>query len=152
MAKGKGQDYALYLSEDDPGSSNYTNISQYDLVGFATEHSLNFSKDLIEAANKDSSGDQEYVPGRRTQTIEGTFHLDKAHAGDSGQESLWNNIQDNTSNQHVWFLLTDNVSGNQEYYGKALVEELDVTFPDQDMIELSATLQVDSGLSRDAVS
>lgn len=152
MAKGKGEDYLLYLSEDDPGSNNYQDVNEYDLIGCALEHNLAFSRDLIEAANKDTAGDMEYIPGRREQTIEGTFHLDREYAKDSGQESLWNNIQENTTEDHVWFLLTDNITGNQEYWGKALVEDLDVSFPDQDMIEIDATLQVDGGLSRAAVS
>lgn len=151
MAKGKGEDYSLYLSEDDP-TPNEDQINQYDLIGFAQEHNLDFSRDLIEAADKDTGGDMEYIAGRREQTIDGTFHLDKEYANDSGQESLWNNIQETTSNDHVWFLLTDNVTGNQQYYGKVLVEEMSVSFPDQDMIEIDATLQVTGGLSRNAVS
>jgi hypothetical protein len=151
MGKDQGTDYALYLSDDDPGSNNYGSINQYEIVGFATENSLNFDKNLIESADKDTSGDMTYVSGRRTPTVEGTFHLDVQQGNDAGQQNIFNNIQKDT-NERLFFLLTDNVVGNLQFYGECYTESMELTFPDQDMIELSATLQVHGGVTIDAVT
>jgi hypothetical protein len=45
------------------------------------------------------------------------------------------------------FLLSDDITGHIQFYGDCLTETLEVTMPDQDMIELSATLQVQSGVT-----
>jgi len=152
MPKGKGEDYSLYVSTSEPATA--TDISNYNLIGFAMDHNLNLSQDLIEAADKDTGGDMEYVPGRREQTVEGTFHLEKTHGstdGDQGQEVLFDNVQNTTSGDELYFLLTDNVTGHRQYHGRGIVEELDITFPDQDMIEVSLTFQIAGGITRTSV-
>lgn len=151
MPKDQGTDYALYLSDDDPGTGNYGSISQYVLVGFATENSISIDKNLVESADKSTDGDMTYVSGRRTPTIEGTFHLDVQQGNDSGQQNIFDNIQKD-SNERLFFLLTDNVTGHLQFYGEAFTENMEITFPDQDMIELSATLQVHGGVTIDAVT
>ena len=151
MPKDQGSDFALYLSPDDPGDGNRGKISQYDLVGFATENSLSFDRNLVESADKETGGDMTYVTGRRTQTVEGTFHFDVQEGNDSGQKDIYENIQQN-SNERMWFLLTDNVTGHVQFYGQCFTESMEVSFPDQDMIELSATLQVHEGVTIQAVT
>jgi hypothetical protein len=146
MPKDQGQDYALYATTSEPSSGGKGDPTNYDLVGFATENSISIDRELIEAANKESGGDMEYVTGRRTPTIEGTFMLDVQDGNDTGQETLLDNIQDDTDST-VYFLLTDNVTGHTQFYGECLTESAEVTMPDQDMIELSATLQVQGGVT-----
>lgn len=151
MPKDQGQDFALYLSGDDPGTGNYGKVTQYELVGFATEHSLSIDRNLVESADKSTGGDMEYVTGRRTGTIEGTFHLDVQHQNDKGQDNIWTNIQ-NDSNERLFFLLTDNVIGHVQWYGEVYTESIEMTMPDQEMIELTTTLQVHGGITQDAVT
>lgn len=148
MPKDQGQDYALYLADSAP--SDRTTPTGYDLVGFATENSISIDRELIEAANKDSGGDMEYVTGRRTPTIEGTFHLDVEDGADAGQQSILTEIQRDATDV-LNFLLSDNVSGHIQFYGECLTESVEITMPDQDMIELSTTLQVQGGVTIGAV-
>jgi hypothetical protein len=147
MPKDQGTDYGLYLAQSQPG--DVSTIAGYNLVGFATEHSLNFDKNLIESADKDTSGDMTYVSGRRTPTVEGTFHLDVQEGNDAGQQDIYENIQKDT-NSRLYFLLTDDVAGHLQFYGECYTESMELTFPDQDMIELSATLQVHGGVTIEA--
>lgn len=149
MAKGKGEAYDLYVAETEP--TEPSTATGYNLVGFALDQNFNASRDLIEAADKETGGDQEYIPGRRSQTIEGTFHLDSSYQNDAGQNVLWKNSQGSTTEQEIYFLLTGK-SGDQQFRGKGLVEELDITFPDQDMIEISLTMQIEDGFVREAAA
>lgn len=151
MPKDQGTDYALYLSDDDPGANGYGKISQYEIVGFATENSISFDKELVESADKQTSGDMTYVSGRRTPTVEGTFHLDVSEGNDAGQQNIYQNIQKDT-NERLFFLLTDNVTGHIQFYGECYTESMEITMNDQEMIELSATLQVHGGVTIEAVT
>lgn len=144
MSKDIGQDYGLYLADSAP--TDTSNTTGYNLVGFATEHSINIDRDLVEAANKDSGGDMEYVVGRRTTTIEGTFYLETAHADDPGQDDIFTEIQRDTTDT-LYFLLSDNVSNHVQFVGEALTESAEVTMGDQEMIELSVTLQVQGSVT-----
>lgn len=146
MPKDQGQAYALYLSDTLDDSADPSLASNYSLVGFATENSISIDRELIEAANKESGADMEYVTGRRTPTVEGTFFLDVEKGSDQGQDLLMTEVQRDATDV-LNFLLTDDISGHIQFYGDCLTETLEVTMPDQDMIELSATLQVQSGVT-----
>lgn len=154
MPKDQGQDYALYVSKTAPADGSKGDPSEYDLVGFAAENSISIDRELIEAANKESGGDMEYVSGRRTPTIEGTFHLDVQYGNNAGQQAILDELNKDSSSDdsadELYFLLTDNVTGHTQFYGVCLTETAEVTMPDQDMIELSTTLQVQNGVTIEA--
>ena len=155
MPKDQGQDYALYASKAAPTDGAEGDPTEYDgLVGFATENSISVDRELIEAANKESGGDMEHVTGRRTPTIEGTFFLDVQYDNDAGQQAILDELNkdpgDSASTEQIYFLLTDNVTGHVQFYGVCLTETAEITMPDQDMIELSVTLQVQNGVTIEA--
>lgn len=146
MAKDQGQNYSLYLTDDLGDSADPKLASNYELVGFATENSISIDRELIEAANKDSGADMEYVTGRRTPTVEGTFFMDVEKGTDNGQDLVMTEVQRDATDV-LNFLLSDDISGHIQFFGDCLTETLEVTMPDQDMIELSATLQVQNGVT-----
>jgi hypothetical protein len=151
MPKDIGQDFAVYLSGSSPTSGSEGSTGEYDLVGFSTEDSLNIDRDLIESADKgDSTGpdtDMTYVAARRTSTVEATVHKDTQYGSNAGQQLVLDNINGASANDDVWFLLTDDVAGHIQFYGKGKIENAELTLGDQEMIEMSLTLQVDGSLT-----
>lgn len=149
MAKEIGNGYGLYLTDASPTTPE--DISEYDLVGFATGLTLSNSRNQIDASNKDSGADSEFESGRRTQEITGTFYRDVSDGGNAGQEHIETQIND-SSGSSVWWLITDNVTGHVQHYGEAKPSQFDLDFPDEGMIAVDATLQVTGSVTRDAVT
>lgn len=147
MSKDLGTDFKLYTALSSPSTPEDETDTAYDLVGFATELSLDPSREMIESADKDSGQDMEIIPGRRDFEISGTFNLEKTHDQTAeGQEDLWDSLlQDNTA---VYFLLTTGITGDQVFYGQGYVTALTVNAPDQDMLTIEVTIRVDGGISR----
>lgn len=152
MSKKIGNGYALYVTATDP-SGGEGDIGSYDVVGFAKDHNFSRSRNMIDASDKDSGADSEFKPGRRTQTLDGTTNRDVADGNDAGQEALEAAYEADTEDASLlYFLLTNNVVGDTEYYGKAFVSQLDVSFPDEGMIETSFTFQCTDVVTRQAAA
>lgn len=149
MGKNIGNGYGLYTSTTEPTSPK--DIAEYDLVGFATDLSLSRSRNQIESSNKDSGADAEYEAGRRDQQVSGTFFGDIVHGNDAGQDNIETVFEDSAGDPIYW-LITDNITGHVQYYGQANPSQFDLSFPDEGMVQVEATLQVDGGMTRDAVT
>lgn len=149
MSKEIGNGYGLYVSATDP--TNPAEISEYDLVGFATALTYTNSRNMIDASNKDSGADSEFESGRRTKEVSGTFYADVADGGNAGQETLQTAIDD-SSGSSVWWLISDNVTGNTQHHGESKPSQFDIDYPDEGMVEVDATLQVTGPTTKVAVT
>lgn len=146
MGKGKGTDHGLYVSDTAPAGGSEGDITEYDLVGFGKDLGYSIDRDMIETSDKDTGSDSTYVGGRRTQEITQTVNGDKTDGGDAGQETILDKIND-TAGDVVYFLITDNVSGNKEWYGQAIPSAAEWSFPDEELVELDLTLQITGGVT-----
>lgn len=152
MSKGIGNGFGLYLTQTDP-SAGPGDITNYDLAGFDKDLTFPRSRNMIDASDKDSGADSEYEPGRRDATVEGTFNRDLAFENDAGQAHAITAYEaDTKANSKVWWLVTDNVVGNVQWYGEGFVSQADESFPDEGMAELSVTIQVSGSVTRQAVT
>lgn len=148
MGKDKGTDFGLYVNSSDPGSG-YGDITNYDLVGFGQDLGLSIDRDMIESSDKDEGDDATFVGGRRTQEITHTVNGDITDGNDVGQDTILSALNDSTGAK-VWFLITDNVSGNIQWYGTFIPANAEWTFPDQGMVEIDLTLQITGAVTKQA--
>lgn len=153
MGKGIGNGFGLYVSAEAPTNGSEGDISEYDLVGFDKDLNFPTSRNMIDASDKDSGGDSEFKPGRRTRTVDGTFNWDEVFDNDAGQKVLKDSVDaDTESDALLYFLITDNVTGNEQTYGQGYCSSFDRSFPDEGMTEISATIQVDGAVTTQAVT
>jgi hypothetical protein len=149
MSKDIGNAFGLYTAATEPTTPE--DIAEYNLVGFATALSYSNSRNMIDASNKDSGADSEFESGRRTKEVSGTFYADVADGGNAGQEVIETAINDAVGDS-VWWLITDNVTGNVQHYGEAKPSQFDLDYPDEGMVEIDTTLQVTGPATRAAVT
>lgn len=152
MSKGKGNGTGLYLTQTDP-SAGPGDITNYDLVGFSKNLSYPSSRNMIDASDKDSDSDSEFEPGRRSRTIDGTFNYDLADGGDTGQGHAKTSFEaDSESAAKLYWLITDNVTGNIQHYGEGYCSNHEISYPDEGMAEVSLTIQVTGAVTDQAVT
>ena len=149
MSKDIGNGFGLYVSDTSPSTPE--DIGEYDLVGFSTALSLANSRNMIDASNKDSGSDSEYESGRRTKEISSTFYADVEDGSNAGQEAIETAIDDSDGSSIYW-LITDNVTNHVQHYGEAKPSQFDLDYPDEGMVEIDCTLQVDGPTTRAAVT
>lgn len=148
MSKNVGNDYGLYLVTAEPTAKS--DIDEYDLVGFATELQFTRSRNMIDASNKDSGEDSEFIAGRRTSEISSTFYADETHENDAGQAALEQALESKEGT--LYWLITNNELGSVQYYGEAKPSQFDLSMPDEGMIAVECTLQVTGAVTREAVT
>jgi len=149
MGKGKGTDHGLYVSSTQPASGNEGDVAEYDLVGFGKDLSLSTDRNMIETSDKDTGSDSTFVAGRRSEEISHTVNGDKTEGADPGQDTLLTALRD-TAGDAVYFLITDNVTGNRQWYGKLIPSSGEWTFPDEDLVEIDLTLQITGAVTTQA--
>jgi hypothetical protein len=138
----KGRDYKLYLSASTPGTATFA--SSYSLVGNITSVSLSTSRNAIETSTKDSGDNSDFVSGRRSSTLSGSALFD--HVSDTGQAILYARLVVEAGT--VWFLITDNSTLSEEFYGSGVLTQYDVSFPDDDASTLDFSIQVSGAITQ----
>jgi len=147
MGKGQGNDWRLYVANSAPSTDFDPQDSVWDLVGFSTDSGINGSKDLVDTSDKDNPYSTTRVGGRRDYEITETVFAEENHAAtDEGQELLWTSF--NSDDQSIYFLLSNDVTGDQAFQGQAYVEDLDFSASDNDPVELDITMQIDGSINR----
>jgi hypothetical protein len=138
----KGRDYKLYLSASTPGTATFA--SSYTVVGNITSVSLSTSRNAIETSTKDSGDNSDFVSGRRSSTLSGSALFD--HVSDTGQAILYARLVVEAGT--VWFLITDNSTLSEEFYGSGVLTQYDVSFPDDDASTLDFSIQVSGAITQ----
>ena len=150
MPKDIGNDYGLYLASG-TAPSTPGDPTEYDLAGFATDLNKSTSRNQIDASNKDSGADSEFIPGRRTREISTTFYKDTEFEGNAGQQHIEDTINDAVGGK-VYYVITNETTGDVMYFGEANPSQFDVTLNDESMIAVDATLQVTGAETDEAAS
>lgn len=147
MGKGQGNDWRLRVSDTAPSADFDPADTVWDLVGFETDAGISLSKDLIESADKNQPYNSTYVSGRRDSEVSVTVFAEEQHsATDEGQETLWTTFL--ADDQTLYFLLSNDVSGDQALQAEAYVSDLEFTATDNEMVEIDTSLQVTGAVKR----
>lgn len=145
----QGQDYRLYVASSAPATDFDPQDAVWDLVGFSTDTGMTLGKDLIETSNKSTAYDETHIAGRRSGEGSETVYAETEHAASSeGQELLWTSY--NSDDQSIYFLISNDVSGDFALQGQVYVSEIDFTATDQEIVELDISYTVTGGVSRGA--
>ena len=137
-----GRDYKLYLATTAPSPATIS--TQYTLCGNLTSVSISTSRNAIEVSTKDSGDNSEFIAGRRSTTMSGSALFD--HVVDAGQAKLYTALA--AENGSVWFLVTDNTTTAEEFYGAGVITQYDVAFPDDDASTVDFSVQVTGAITQ----
>jgi predicted secreted protein len=138
----KGRDYKLYLAVSAPTPATIS--TQYALCGNLTNVSISTSRNAIDVSTKDSGDNSAFISGRRSTTLTGSALFD--HVTDSGQTHLYTALA--AENGTVYFLVSDNTTTAEEFYGSGVITQYDVSFPDDDASTLDFTIQVSGAITQ----
>ena len=138
----KGRDYKLYLSATTPATATFA--SSYTLCGNLTNVSLSTSRNAIDVSTKDSGDNSGFISGRRSSTLTGSALFD--HVVDAGQTVLYTALA--AEGGTVYFLISDNSTLSEEFYGSGVLTQYDVAFPDDDASTLDFTIQVSGAITQ----
>jgi TP901-1 family phage major tail protein len=117
--------------------------SSFSKVAVATSTELSLSQDTIEVTSKDSSGKAEYIPGKKDGTISVEGFVDPSNDEFSNFFGYLNST--------LRVKVSDQVSGNQEYEGDAIVTELTRSGENDSPETFSASLQLTGFINENEV-
>ena len=142
MPKFNGTLMALYVSLTAPG--NPQSIAGYSRVGYTKDLKLPRSRAEIDTSDKDTGLDSGVVGGRRSANMSATINLldDNSDAGQQKIEQAYA-----SERGEIWFLATQNVAGRKQYWGKAVVTQCDLDFPEEQLARMAFGAKVDGVLS-----
>ncbi len=143
-----GLDYLIYLAPTAPSVPTDSSDAAYDVCGEMMSVGISDAVNVVETSSKTTAGDSAFVGGRAAQTINGTARFDAA--GDEGQDHLQTALESAAKN--VWFLITTDTAGDEEWYAKSVLESQDFTLDDQAATEVSFTLRVTGTPARGTVT
>lgn len=143
-----GLDYLIYLGITVPTVPTDSSDSNYTVVGEVMSLGISDTVNVIEISSKTTAGDSAFVGGRAAETISVTARFDAA--GDGGQDEIQTALE--ASNKKVFYLITDDVTTHEEWYGAAIVQSQDFTLDDQAATEISFSLQVTGAAARGTVT
>jgi hypothetical protein len=138
----KGRDYKLYLKSSAPSPATIS--TQYTLVGNLLNVSVSTSRNAIEVSTKDDGDNSAFIAGRRSTTVSGSARFD--HVVDTGQNLIYTQMVAESGT--VYFLITDNTTTAEEFYGSGVLTQYDVSFPDDDASSLDFSIQVNGAITQ----
>lgn len=148
MAVLNGLDYLIYLAPSVPSVPTSSADAAYDVCGELMSLGISDAVNVIETSSKTTAGNSSFIGGRASETINFTARFDAVE--DAGQAHLQAALE--AAAKNVWFLITTDTVGDEEWYGKAVLESQDFTLDDQAATELSATLRVTGAAARDVIT
>lgn len=121
------------------GVTNGRNMRFFDggtALGFATDCTLSFSREMRELAHKDVTGSWvEKAPG----AMSGTGSTSGLYAeSNNAAESLFTKMKDGTA---LTLTFTTDVSGDQVWTGTAYISSLEINAPDNENVTYSISFE-----------
>lgn len=138
----KGRDYKLYLKTSAPSPA--TTQAQYTAVGNLLSVSISTSRNAIDVSTKDSGDNSDFIAGRRSTTLSGSARFD--HVVDNGAALLYTQLA--AESGELWFLVSSATATDEEFYGKGVLTQYDVAFPDDDSSTVDFSIQVTGALTQ----
>lgn len=146
MADFNSTDLKLYVSASAPATSDIS--TSYTEVGYIIDLNITRTREAIPTSSKTDGDNSSYTAGRRDWSVDVSCLFDKE--SDAGQlifDTAWN-----ATDSTVYFLITSNTSGDDEWWGSGLVTAYDNTLPDNAAAGMSATIQGTGSLSMQAAT
>jgi hypothetical protein len=138
----KGRDYKLYMSASSPSKASIS--SAYTLVGNLLSVGISTARNAIETSTKDDGDNSAFIAGRRSTTLTGSARFD--HVVDAGQTVLYTALT--AEGGTVYFLVSDNTTTGEEFYGSGVLTQYDVSFPDDDASTLDFSVQINGAITQ----
>lgn len=113
-----------------------------------TDHSIEFTADMIDVTTKDSGGDKEYIAGERDATISVEGKYDPTDTNE-GALDVWDDYKVGNTVTVLWG--QQSVSGVQ-WSCSALVSSISFNGTKNDAATFSASLQVSGGATKQTVT
>lgn len=118
-----------------------------DTVAGATEGTISGSAEMLDYTNKDSGGDAQFIPGKRTWSVSSNYFVD--FSATYGTEQFYNAWKNRTSVTVIW---GDTKASGLEFSGSGYVSEWDATASSEDLLVGTATIQGTGALSKATTS
>lgn len=148
MAVLNGIDYLIYLAPTVPTVPTDSSDAAYDVCGELLTLGVSDAISNVETSSKTSGISSSFVGGRGATTVNCTARFDAV--GDAGQDHLQTAME--ASARNVWFLITTDTVGDEEWYGKALLSSQDFTLDDQAATDIAFSLQVTGAPTRGTIT
>lgn len=133
---------------DPQAAEGYTPaIADYTRVGNSTNLDIGRSRASIDMSDKDSGLEPDAVGGRRGGDISATVNLDDG--GEPGQQIITDAY--NSDRGEIWWLASQDTPETLEYWGRAIVTDASLSFPEEGPATQSFTGTI-VGASQQAVS
>jgi TP901-1 family phage major tail protein len=132
-----GKDAELAISSD--GGSTYNTVAG------VVDITINFSDELADVSDKDSSGHKEYIPGFDDVTVDVSLRWeeDDTYFADLEAAAIDKLVRN-------WQIRPQTDVGSIEYTGAGYISSFSVEMPNDDAVQASATIQITGGLTSSA--